>query len=181
MQITFIGKHVEVTPAMKEYAEAKLQKLNRFFDHIQEIHVTEAHTRGQVSVEVTVKAGHALIRAEEHSTDMNIAVDQVVDKLERQLTRYKDRFVSRKREALNGHKPAEIAVPAVDITAEEEQIPSVVRTKRFAIKPMDPEEAAQEMELVSHDFYVFRNAKSDQVNVIYRRRDGHYGLIEPIV
>jgi len=187
MQIIYTGKHMEVSPATKEYAESKLQKMSRFFDHIQEIHVTQSILRNQHVVEVTLKADGKLIRAEERTPDMYTSIDQAVDKLERQLTRYKSRFVTRTRESLGGHKPGEMtpgvpvnATPVVPPAPPEEGA-AIVRTKRYAIKPMDPEEAAMEMELVGHDFYVFRNAESDEVNVIYKRRDGNYGLIEPIV
>lgn len=185
MQITFNGKHMEVTPALRDYAESKLQKLTRFFDNVQDVHVSESIQRNQHIVEVTVNAKGTLIRAEERSPDMYSSIDLVVDKLERQLARYKDRFTTRKRDALDGMKPnalvadAEAAEP-VELL-EEDLLPVIVRTKRFAVKPMDPEEAAMEMELLGHDFYVFRNAESDEVNVIYRRRDGNYGLIEPTV
>ncbi len=184
MQIIFAGKHVEVTPALREYAESKLLKLARFFDHLQEVHVTESVLRSQHIVEVTIKADGTLIRAEERSPDMYSSIDLVMDKLERQLKRYKGRFVTRTRESLGGQKPGEVTPAPAESTApaaEEELLPMIVRTKRFAVKPMDPEEAAMEMELIGHDFYVFRNAESDEVNVIYRRRDGNYGLIEPTV
>jgi len=187
MQIIFSGKHVEVTPALKQYAETKLNKLSRFFDGVQEVHVMESTLRNQHIVEVTLKANGTLIRAEERSADMYSSIDLVVDKLERQLSRYKERFLTRTRESLGGHKPAESAPETVAAnTAEEEgageeNASRIVRTKRFAVKPMDPEEAALEMEMIGHDFYVFRNAENDEVNVVYRRRDGNYGLIEPVV
>jgi len=186
MQIIFSGKHVEVTPALKQYAETKLNKLGRFFDGVQEVHVVESTLRNQHIVEVTLKANGILIRAEERSPDMYTSIDLVVDKLERQLSRYKDRFITRTRESLGGHKPQESIPPAMPAEAPGEEafaesISRIVRTKRFAVKPMDPEEAAMEMEMIGHDFYVFRNAENEEVNVVYRRRDGNYGLIEPIV
>jgi putative sigma-54 modulation protein len=183
MQVIFSGKHLEVTPSLREYAENKLTKLARFFDHVQEVHVMESIMRNQQIVEVTLYADGTTIRAEERASDMYASIDLVVDKLERQLQRYKGRFISRTRESLEGHKPSEVK-PGLSLPPEpedEDTLPMIVRTKRFAIKPMDPEEAAMEMELIGHDFYVFRNAESDEVNVIYKRRDGHFGLIEPTV
>ncbi|HEY3376651.1 MAG TPA: ribosome-associated translation inhibitor RaiA [Armatimonadota bacterium] len=185
MQVVFSGKHVEMTPALREYAESKLLKLSRFFDHVQEAKVTESILRNQHIVEVTLVADGTLIRAEERSADMYSSIDLVIDKLERQLTRYKGRFVTRTRESLEGQKP-ESFVAASQANAPEspeadEELPMIVRTKRFAIKPMNPEEAALEMELIGHDFFVFRNAENDHVCVIYKRRDGHYGLIDPTV
>lgn len=187
MQIIFSGKGVDVTPALKQYAETKLNKLSRFFDGVQEVHVVESTLRNQHIVEVTLKADGTLIRAEERSADMYSSIDLVVDKLERQLRRYKGRFLTRTRESLGGQKPQETIPPLVPEEAApgeeaaEETVAQIVRTKRFAVKPMDPEEAAMEMELLGHDFYVFRNAENDEVNVVYRRRDGNYGLIEPVV
>jgi putative sigma-54 modulation protein len=181
MQIIFSGKHVEVTPALKEYAEGKLNKLNRFFDHLQEIHIVESVLRNQHIVEVTLKADGTIIRAEERSPDMYTSIDLVLDKLERQLKRYKGRYLTRTRESLEGLKPAELTLSSAEELPAEELAPNIMRTKRFAIKPMDPEEAALEMELIGHDFYVFRNAESSEVNVIYRRRDGNYGLIDPSI
>ncbi len=183
MQIIFTGKHVEVTPAFREYAESKLSKLGRFFDHVQEVHVVQSILRNQHTVEVTLKADGTTIRAEERSPDMYSSIDLVTDKLERQLARYKDRFISRTRDSLQGLKPGEISTAETLVAGAGQQLepPVIVRTKRFAIKPMDPEAASQEMELVGHDFYVFRNSSSHEVNVIYKRRDGNYGLIEPIV
>ena len=108
MQIIFSGKHVEVTPALKRYAESKLNKLDRFFDGVQEIHMVESTTRNQHIVEVTLKANGTLIRAEERSADMYTSIDLVIDKLERQLLRYKERFITRTRESLGGHKPQEM-------------------------------------------------------------------------
>jgi putative sigma-54 modulation protein len=180
-KIIFSGKHIEVTEALKEYAKTKLNKLEKFFDHIQETHVTESIVRGQHIVEVTMRADSKVIRAEEKSGDMYQSIDLVVDKLERQLTKYKDRFITRKRESCNGHKPVEMGAPAEVTEETEDGMPVIVRSKKFSIKPMDPEEAAMEMELIGHDFYVFRNSESNDVNVIYKRQDGNYGLIEPIV
>ena len=186
MQIIFSSKHVEVSPALKQYAETKLGKLERFFDHVQEIHVMESMMRNQHIVEVTLKADGTLLRAEERSPDMYTSIDLVVDKLERQLKRYKDRFITRTRESLGGMKTQEATAPPATAELSDEELAeegtaAIVRTKRFAVKPMDPEEAALEMEMIGHDFYVFRNSESDEVNVVYRRRDGNYGLIEPIV
>lgn len=186
MQVIFSGKNIEMTPALREYAESKILKLARFFDHVQEVKVTESILRGQHIVEVTLNANGTLIRGEERSADMYTSIDLVIDKLERQLDRYRKRFVTRTRESLDGAKPTALfARQAENVPVADEGIdddgPAIVRTKRFAIKPMDPEEAAMEMELVGHDFYVFRNAENDQVNVIYKRRDGDYGLIEPTV
>jgi putative sigma-54 modulation protein len=180
MQFIFTGKHIEVPSDYREYATSKLGKLARYFEHVQDVHLVESTARGRHIVEATLKVDGTVIRAEEHAPDFETAVDRVAEKLERQLKRYRSRFVTRKRESLVGHKPEEIvAATQSDSEAEEEQLPPIVRTKRFPVKPMDPEEAALEMELVGHDFYVFLNAESNQVNVVYRRQEGNIGLIEP--
>jgi len=173
MQIRFSGKHMEVTPALREYATTKLQKLERFFTHVQDVHVVESITRNQHIVEVTLNADGTVIRAEERSEDMYASIDLVADKLERQLKKFKERH-EHKRGDLEGVMPVEAPVPA------ENEYPSILRTKKFPVKPMDPEDAAMEMELVGHDFFVFLDANSNKVNVIYKRRDGNYGLIEPV-
>ncbi len=173
MQIRFSGKHMEVTPALREYATTKLQKLERFFTHVQDVHVVESITRNQHIVEVTLNADGTVIRAEERSDDMYASIDLVADKLERQLKKFKERH-EHKRGGQGGVLPAETPEPT------ENEYPSILRTKKFPVKPMDPEDAAMEMELVGHDFFVFLDANSNKVNVIYKRRDGNYGLIEPV-
>ena len=183
MQVIFMGKNVEISPALKEYAEGKILKLARFFDHVQDAKVTQSILRNQHIVEVTLIADGTIIRAEERTSDMYTSIDLVIDKLERQLSRFKGRYITQKRESLEGNKPTGLvadSMNAAENNVESEEGPMIVRTKRFAVKPMDPEEAALELELIGHDFYVFRNAENDEVNVIYRRRDGDYGLIEPI-
>ncbi|MEI7833558.1 MAG: ribosome-associated translation inhibitor RaiA, partial [bacterium] len=144
MQIRFSGKHMEVTPALREYATTKLQKLERFFTHVQDVHVVESITRNQHIVEVTLNADGTVIRAEERSEDMYASIDLVTDKLERQLKKFKERH-EHKRGDLEGVMPAEAPVPV------ENEYPSILRTKKFPVKPMDPEDAALEMELVGHD------------------------------
>ncbi len=173
MQIRFSGKHMEVTPALREYATTKLQKLERFFTHVQDIHVVESITRNTHIVEVTLNADGTVIRAEERADDMYAALDLVTDKLERQLKKFKERH-EHKRGDIEGFMPAELPAEV------EEEAPRIMRTKKFPVKPMDPEDATVEMELVGHDFFVFLNAHTNKVNVIYKRRDGNYGLIEPV-
>ncbi len=132
MQIIFSGKHVEVTPAFREYAESKLSKLGRFFDHVQEVHVVQSILRNQHTVEVTLKADGTIIRAEERSPDMYSSIDLVTDKLERQLARYKDRFITRTRESLQGLKPGEVN-PADD--AEAAAAGAATRATRSSCAP----------------------------------------------
>jgi len=172
MLISLTGKQLEVTDALKTYAEGKLAKLGRYFQRIDSVEMVASQQRSWFVVEVTLLANGYLLRAEERADDVYRCVDRVVDKLEQQLKKYKTKLILRSREAAAEVGTAEAA-------PEAPPPGKVVRTKRFAIKPMSPEEAVLEMELLGHDFFVFSNAETEQVNVLYRRKDGNYGLIEP--
>lgn len=179
MRVTITGKNVHVTEALKAYAERKLQHLGRYFSNIKEAHVTQSTQRNWHIVEVHLEGDGVFLRGEERTPDMYTSIDAVVEKLEHQIKRFKGKLLQRPRDA-----EAELPPADEELTAEaedEEPLPVVVRTKRFAIKPMSPEEAALQMEMLNHDFFVFLNGETQQVNVVYRRRDGNYGLIEPEV
>lgn len=179
MNIILRGKNVEVTPSLKERAEKQLEKLARFLDGIDEVLVTQSIQRNWHTVDVTIQTRGTILRAEERSTDMYASLDMCLAKLERQAKRYRDRL---QRKHQRGTTRPE---PASDRTSSEEaepialDSPRIVRTKRFTLKPMTPEEAMLQLELVGHDFFVFTNADTHDVNVIYRRHDGNFGLIEP--
>ena len=183
------GKNIEVTDALKSYIDKKLQKLEKYFHDIKEANVVLSVQRGMHIVEVQLEGDGILLRGEERrGTDMYGSIDQVVEKLETRVKKYKGKLYGMTTE--NGPKQKEairdqVMAEAYDSeeAAEEtpaETAPAVVRTKRFAMKPMTPEEAAQQMELLHHDFFVFRNAETEEVNVVYKREDGDYGLIEPV-
>ncbi|NIM04449.1 MAG: ribosome-associated translation inhibitor RaiA [Armatimonadetes bacterium] len=173
MQISVTARHGEVSQGIREHAAKKLKKLERLLPKIESVQITEAKERAWYIVEITLVADGLLVRGQERAEDMRTAIDLVVDKLERQVKKYRGKLNDRFRH--HGTQP-----PPVEEEAEEQDQPGqIVRSKRFDMKPMKPEEAAAEMELLGHDFYVFINAESDVVNVIYRRRDGNYGLIEP--
>lgn len=176
MQITFRGKNLDVTPAIKEHATKRISRIKRYFDQPLTAQVRLEVERGQHIVEVTIPVGGLILRGEQRSPDMYASLDQVIDKLERQVRKYKTR-INRKPRA-NGSAVA-VAEADTDSEAEFDDAPRLVKTKRFAIKPMDPEEAIMQMNLVGHDFFVFLNGESDEVNVVYKRHDGNYGLIEP--
>jgi ribosome hibernation promoting factor len=172
------GKNVEVTPALKGYAQEKLGKLDRHLNDTARLELELAVEKNpsiaenQVA-EATVWTKGPILRATERSSDMKASIDQLVDKLERQASRYKDK---RRRSASRGnHDHVVEERPA----ASEEAGPVIVKVKQFPVKPMDPEEAVLQLELIGHDFFVFQNAETNEVNVVYRRRDGNYGLIEP--
>lgn len=181
MEIIVKGRHMEVTDALRTYAEEKIGRISKYFDQIIKIEIAFIDEKNpsianSKTVEVTVFPKGPVLRAKESSTDMYASIDMVVDKLERQIKRYKNKTFKNTKSA---PKLGEIAAAA--IAAEEEtESPRIVKVKQIAVKPMDPEEATMQMELLGHDFFVFTNADTDEVNVVYKRRDSHYGLIEPI-
>ena len=167
------GRGVEVTDAIRTYAEKRLGKLERQLPDPQIELELSAETNPSIKAshvaEATVWTKGPVLRARESSQDMRASIDRLVDKLERQVTRYREKRGRRRR--------ASRQAPDQGIPMTEE--PQIVRTKQFAVKPMSPEEAILQLELVGHDFFVFRNADSEEVNIVYRRRKGGYGLIEP--
>ena len=166
------GRNLEVTDAMRTYAEEKLSKLERF-GQVMDARVVMSFGGDGVEeparVEVQVRMPNGLIRAEERGQDTYAAVDKVIDKLERQLKRFKGRFLAKRAEE---H-------PAPPIPEPEPDGPAIVRVKRHVLRPMAPEDAALQMEALGHNFFMFRNLETGEINVIYLRHDGDYGLIEP--
>jgi len=177
MRIIFRGKHIEVTDAMRNYIEKRLNKIERHFDHILEVIVTLSVEKNRQIVEVTLQASRALIRAEEETDDMYASIDKVADKLERQIQKYKDKYLKKPHSGTERKGLAKERVNVED--SESNEIAKIVKTKRFAIKPMSVEEAAMQMDLLGHNFFVFANDNTDKVNVLYKRKDGNFGLIEP--
>jgi putative sigma-54 modulation protein len=182
MRVTVKGKNVHVSDSLKAYVEKKLQKLTKYFSNIKDAQVTQTIQRNWHVIEVQVEGDGVFLRGEERSPDMYACVDAIVEKLEKQVKRFKGKLMLHPREGVGAAMAAEVEGPVEtveDLDEEEGPLPGVVRTKRFAIKPMTPDEAAMQMELLNHDFFVFLNGETDQVNVLYRRKDGNYGLIEP--
>lgn len=177
MKINIRGKNIEVTPALEEYAEKKLSKLYKFFEDNTEIQVVLSITRQEHTVEVTVLFNSLILRSEETTDDMYASIDLVVDKLEKQVIKYRKKLNRRLRQG--GRQINEQLVPQNKEKIEEENDPKIVRTKQFILKPMPVEEAILQMNLLSHDFFVFNSAETDTISVLYRRKDGNYGLIEP--
>ncbi|RDV82137.1 ribosome hibernation-promoting factor, HPF/YfiA family [Ammonifex thiophilus] len=174
MRITVRGKNVEVTEALRQYVEKRLGKLERFANHLGEAQVVLSLERENHKVEVTINMNGMILRGEEATHDMYAAIDLVVDKLERQIERYKGKWLRRRVEG-----PAAPSAPPSEPAEREEEEFKVVKVKRFAWKPMSVKEAILQMNLLGHNFFVFTNAETEQVNVVYRRKDGNYGLIEP--
>ena len=179
MRLQVKGKNVEVSEALRGYAQEKLGKVGRHLSDATRLELELAVERNpsiaenQVA-EATIWTKGPILRASERSTDMRASIDLLAEKLERQVHRYRDR---RRRGPARRQEQAVEGRPGV--LAEEE--PVIVKTKQFPVKPMTPEEAVLQLELIGHDFFVFRNVDSDDVNVVYRRRDRNYGLIEPQV
>jgi putative sigma-54 modulation protein len=175
------GKNVDVTDSLKNYALQKLGKLDKHLNDAARLEL-ELHVEKNPSIsanqvaEATIWTKGPVLRARESSTDMKASIDLLVAKLERQASRYRDK----RRRGPSRSSNHDQGVEGIPVIADEEG-PLIVKTKQFAIKPMTPEEAVLQLELVGHDFFVFQNADSNDVNVVYRRRDGNYGLIEPQV
>ncbi|HHX51494.1 MAG TPA: ribosome-associated translation inhibitor RaiA [Clostridia bacterium] len=172
MRITVKGKNIQVTNALRQQAEKKLGKLDKYLGKDTAAVVTFSVERDRHVVEVTIHLNGYILRGEEATDDMYASIDLVIEKLEKQIDKYKTKLAKKLRNQSLRDLVAE-GVPA----AEEE--PRVLRTKRFAIKPMDVEEAIMQMNMLGHSFFVFSNAETEEVNVVYRRKDGNYGLIEP--
>jgi putative sigma-54 modulation protein len=184
MLIHVKGKHVEVTDALKSYIEKKLQKLDKYFHDIREANVILSVQRGMQMVEVQLEGDGILLRGEERRVnDMYASIDEVVEKLEGRVKKFKSKRSGKSLDegpkARNAVRDKAMVEAFGTEEAEPADMPTLVRTKRFALKPMTPEEAAQQMELLHHDFFVFRNSDTEEVNVVYLREDGNYGLIEP--
>ncbi|MEW6662186.1 MAG: ribosome hibernation-promoting factor, HPF/YfiA family [Bacillota bacterium] len=173
MNLIVRGKNIPITDSLRDYVEKRIFKMERFLGEIEEAQATLSVEKDRHRVEVTIPLNGFLLRGEEETGDMYSSVDLVMDKLEKQVEKYKTKLSKK----VKGRNLAETVVSPV-IYGEEEE-PQIIRTKRFAIKPMTVEEAVMQMNLIGHSFFVFSNAESEEVNVVYRRKDGHYGLIEP--
>lgn len=176
MRISITARNMEVSENLRKLIEKKTRKLGRYFREDTEVLVGLNVERNRHIMEVTAYFDGIVIRAEDHSGDMYTTLDKVLQKLERRIRKYRTKLDKKL------HDEAFVSeAPVFGGTDEEEEFkePRVVRTKNFALKPMSVEEAIMQMDLLGHDFYVFSNAETEEVNVVYRRKDGNYGLIEP--
>ncbi len=176
------GKNVEVSQALRDYIAKKVERISRHLDRILETKVELAmqDTRSQddrYAAQITISTNQTTLRTEERGLELRSVIDTAVDRMDRQIDRYKAKLYRRSKR-VNTNKPVTEAEELV-LPSEEVELTRVVRHKRFPMKPMYPEEAAEQMELLGHGFFVFFNAGSGQVSVIYRRRDGDYGMLEP--
>jgi putative sigma-54 modulation protein len=184
VEIAIKGRNMSVTEALERYAFEKVERIRKFFDdersvsraEVELIHERNPSNSEPEVAEATLFINGAVLKAREASEDMYASIDRMSDKLERQVRRYRGRQIDRWHGQLKGHSPEPEAV----VLGEEEEIEAkLVRTKQFQMKPMGAEEAVLQMELLDHDFFVFTSADTGDINVVYRRRDGNYGLIEP--
>ncbi|HZY30662.1 MAG TPA: ribosome-associated translation inhibitor RaiA [Candidatus Methylomirabilis sp.] len=178
MQITVTGRNLEITEALRRYAEEKVARLQKFVDQITSAHVILLIEKYRQIAEVTLRVRDLTIRGEESSDDLYCAIDLVADKIERQILRYKEKIIGHSGRSSGRARARDETSPAETELLSEDG-PRIVKTKRFAMKPLSPDEAALHMNLLGHNFFVFRNADTQEVNVLYRRKDGDYGLIEP--
>lgn len=175
MNIIISGKNLAVTDGLRAAVEEKLGKLERYFTSDTEVIVTLSVEKERQKIEVTIPVKGNIIRSEQVSNDMYVSIDLVEEVIERQLRKYKNKIVDKKQEGGNFQKAF------MEKDYEEEDEVKIIRTKKFDIKPMYPEDACVQMELLGHNFFVFCNAETDQVNVVYKRKGNTYGLIEPEV
>lgn len=175
MKIIIIGKNLEVSEGLKKAVEDKIGKLEKYFSEDTTAKVTLSVERERQKIEVTIPVKGNIIRSEQTSTDMYVSIDLVQEIIERQLKKYKNKLIDKKQNV------ASFSDAFIEKAEDDEEEIKIVRTKQFDIKPMYPEDACVQMELLGHDFYVFCNAETEQVCVVYKRKGGTYGLIEPEV
>ena len=173
MKFIIVGKNSEVTEGLKTAVEDKIGKLEKYFAEETEIHVTLSVEKDRQKIEVTIPMKGNIIRSEQVSSDMYVSIDLVEEIIERQLKKYKTKLTDR-QQAAGFFKQEYLEKDYMD----EEEV-QIIRTKKFDIKPMYPEDACVQMELLGHNFFVFCNAETDQVNVVYKRKGNTYGLLEP--
>ncbi|CDD57103.1 ribosome-associated translation inhibitor RaiA [[Bacteroides] pectinophilus] len=174
MRFVIVGRNIEVTDGLKEAVEEKLGKLDRFFAPDTEVKVTLSVEKERQKIEVTIPVKGSIIRSEQVSNDMYVSIDLVEEVIERQLKKYKNKLIDKQQDA------AAFAQEYIDKEyVDDDADVKIIRTKRFDVKPMDPEEACVQMELLGHSFYVFFNSETEQINVVYKRKGNTYGLIEP--
>ncbi|MDP3049177.1 MAG: ribosome-associated translation inhibitor RaiA [Thermodesulfovibrionales bacterium] len=172
MNIIVNGRHLDLTPALKNYAEEKIKKFERYSSNITEAVVTLSIEKYRHKAEVLLKVNGVMIQAEGVTGEIYSSIDEVVEKLEKQVKKYKEKLAShRKGEGKNIEEASQEA---------PQETGGIIKRKRFDMKPMGPDEAVMQMELIDKDFFVFTNEVSGDINVVYRRRDGNFGLIEPV-
>ena len=173
MNLVISGKNLDITEGLRSAIEEKIGKLERYFTDTTEVHVTLSTEKNRQKIEITIPMKGSIIRAEEVSSDMYVSIDLVEEVIERQLRKYKNKLIDKEQNA------AHLSQSFIEADDFEDEDIQIIRSKKFAMKPMDPEEACVQMELIGHNFFVFRNSVTDEVNVVYKRKGNTYGLIEP--
>lgn len=173
MRFTISGKNIDVTEGLKTAVQDKIGKLERYFTPETEVHVTLSVEKERQKIEVTIPVKGNIIRSEQVSNDMYVSIDLVEEIIERQLKKYKNKIVDKEQGG------GSLRQDFIDKETTDDEEIKIIRTKHFGIKPMYPEDACVQMELLGHNFFVFLNAESDEVNVVYKRKGNTYGLIEP--
>lgn len=173
MRYIITGRNIEVTEGLKSAVHEKIGKLEKFFTADTEVHVTLSVEKDRQKIEVTIPVKGNIIRAEQTSSDMYVSIDLVEEVIERQLKKYKKKIISKHQNAANFKKEF------IEKETEIDDEIHIIRSKKFDMKPMYPEDACVQMELLGHDFFVFCNAETEKVNVVYKRKGSTYGLIEP--
>lgn len=173
MKFIISGRNIDVTEGLRAAVEDKIGKLEKYFTSDTEVHVTMSVEKDRQKIEVTIPVKGNIIRSEQVSNDMYVSIDLVEEVIERQLRKYKNKLVDAKQGG--GSFNQEFLDNDYDI---EDEV-NIIRTKKFGVKPMFPEDACVQMELLGHNFYMFKNAETDEVNVVYKRKGNTYGLIEP--
>ncbi|MBQ4481791.1 MAG: ribosome-associated translation inhibitor RaiA [Lachnospiraceae bacterium] len=173
MKFIIIGKNIEVTQGLRSNVEEKIGKLEKYFSPDTEVHVTLSVEKERHKIEVTIPVKGSIIRSEQVSNDMYISIDLVEEIIERQLKKYKNKIIDKEQAAESFKKEY------IERDYQDDDEIKIVRTKQFDMKPMYPEDACVQMELLGHNFYVFNNAETGNVNVVYKRKANTYGLIEP--
>ena len=182
MELQVFGKNMEISPVLENYVQKKIGKLARYLPNIADakVEIHDENTKSpkqRFTVQVTLNSKGVLLRGEERGENVNVAVDAVAEVLERQIERYKGKLQEKGR-GVSLARQAAVLERTVASEASE-YLPSIVRIKRFAVKPMSVAEAVEQMELLSHSFFLFVNAENGVLSLLYRRNDGNYGLIEP--
>ena len=173
MKYIISGKNIEVTDGLKSAIKDKLGKLERYFTPDTEVIVTLSVEKERQKIEVTIPVKGNIIRSEQVSNDMYVSIDLVEEVIERQLRKYKEKIIARHQEGGNFKKEF------IEKESEPAEEVRIIRTKHFDMKPMYPEDACVQMELLGHSFFVFNNAETEEINVVYKRKGNTYGLVEP--
>ena len=180
MQITVTGRKIEVTDALKDHAREKLEKVQKLFDFPLDVHIVLSVEKYRHEAEITINANGNVIRGKEETEDMYQSLDKVITKIERQLKRHKEKTWSIKRKTEN--KWTGVKTNIIDresIVHENDEEPRIIKTKNFAVKPMSVKEAIMQIDMQGDDYMVFVNSSNSEVNVIYKRKDGNYEVVEP--